>query len=262
MFGTFCDIAVDPPPTRPPPSSSGPRSTRSSRTRRPPGKLTPTEFYAKRPICNAGYYETYNRPNVSLVGIKENPIVEITPRGVVTADGVEHELDVLVFATGFEAVEGSYHQIDIRGRGGESIRQHWADGPSTYLASPTPDSPNLFMVPRPQQRLHQPAARHRGPTSSGSRSSSGRCENGGTLLDRGHPGGGGRLDGDCREIAEQTLFAKIDVLDLRGQTSPARRSGSSSTSAGSAPTARSCARSPLPTTTASGCTAAWRWAAA
>ena len=77
-------------------------------------KLTPTELYAKRPLCNEGYYETFNRDNISLVSVKETPIQEITPRGVRTTDGVEHELDVLVFATGFDAVDGNYRSMDLR----------------------------------------------------------------------------------------------------------------------------------------------------
>ncbi len=96
----------------------------------------PDPAYAKRPICNPDYYESYNRDNVTLVSIKENPIREMTPKGVVTEDGVEHELDVLVFATGYDAVDGSYRQIDIRGRGGRTIQEHWDDGPTSYLASP------------------------------------------------------------------------------------------------------------------------------
>jgi cyclohexanone monooxygenase len=109
-------------------------------------KLTPTDLYAKRPLCNWNYYEVYNRDNVSLVSIKENPIVEITPRGVLTADGVEHELDVLVFATGFDAVDGNYKRIDIRGRNGQSIQEHWKEAPTSYLGVTTAGFPNLFMI--------------------------------------------------------------------------------------------------------------------
>lgn len=108
--------------------------------------LTPTDLYAKRPLCNWNYYEVYNRDNVSLVSIKENPIIEITPKGVRTADGVEHELDVLVFATGFDAVDGNYTRMDIRGRGGVTIQEHWKDAPTSYLGVSTTGFPNMFMI--------------------------------------------------------------------------------------------------------------------
>lgn len=112
-------------------------------------KLMPTGYYAKRPVCNDDYYEIFNRDDVTLVSIKETPIVEITPKGVVTSDGVEHELDVLVFATGFDAVDGNYTRMDLRGRGGELISDHWASGPTAYLGAATAGFPNLFMAPGP-----------------------------------------------------------------------------------------------------------------
>ncbi|WP_454866833.1 flavin-containing monooxygenase [Pseudomonas lini] len=109
-------------------------------------KLMPRDLYAKRPLCDSGYYATFNRPNVSLVDVKANPIEEITAKGIRTADGVEHELDVLVFATGFDAVDGNYKRIDIRGRDNVSMKDHWADGPSSYLSVATAKFPNMFMI--------------------------------------------------------------------------------------------------------------------
>jgi cation diffusion facilitator CzcD-associated flavoprotein CzcO len=146
MFGTFADIA-----TNPEANAAAAAFIRSKiaeivddpETAR---KLTPTDLYAKRPLCNEGYYESYNRDNVELVSIKENPIREITPAGVRTADGVEHELDVLVFATGFDAVDGNYRAMDLRGRGGRHINEHWADGPTSYLGVSKAGFPNMFMI--------------------------------------------------------------------------------------------------------------------
>lgn len=109
-------------------------------------KLMPWGYYARRPISNEDYYETFNRDNVSLVSLKETPIKEITPNGVLTEDGVEHELDVLVFATGFDAFDGTYRRMDIRGRGGETIQEHWKDGGSSYLGIACNGFPNMFMV--------------------------------------------------------------------------------------------------------------------
>ncbi|SDS23622.1 flavin-containing monooxygenase [Pseudomonas oryzae] len=109
-------------------------------------KLQPRDLYAKRPLCDSGYYATFNRENVSLVDVKANPIEEITSKGIRTSDGVEHELDVLIFATGFDAVDGNYKRIDIRGRDDLSIKDHWKDGPSSYLAVATSNFPNMFMI--------------------------------------------------------------------------------------------------------------------
>ena len=75
--------------------------------------------------CATGYYAMFNRPNVTLVNVKENPIIRVTQEGIVTEDGTLHELDVLIFATGFDAVDGNYVRADIRGRNGQSIKEHW-----------------------------------------------------------------------------------------------------------------------------------------
>ena len=146
MFGTFSDIATNPEANAA--AAAFIRSKISEIVEDPDTarKLTPTDIYAKRPLCNEGYYETYNRDNVQLVSIKENPIQEITPAGVRTADGVEHAVDVLVFATGFDAVDGNYRAMDLRGRGGRHIDEHWADGPTSYLGVSKAGFPNMFMI--------------------------------------------------------------------------------------------------------------------
>ncbi|UZG55444.1 flavin-containing monooxygenase [Rhodococcus opacus] len=109
-------------------------------------KLTPTDLYARRPLCDSGYYETFNRPNVTLVNVKENPIAKVTEKGIITEDGTLHELDVLVCATGFDAVDGNYVRVDIRGRGGETLKEHWSEGPTSYLGMTTAGFPNMFMI--------------------------------------------------------------------------------------------------------------------
>ncbi|UUS33460.1 NAD(P)/FAD-dependent oxidoreductase [Streptomyces changanensis] len=146
MFGTFGDIAVDPAANEAAAAFIRSKIKEIVKDPETARKLTPTDYYARRPICNEGYYEAFNRDNVTLVSVRENPIREITPKGVVTEDGVEHELDVLVFATGFEAMDGGYQVIDIRGRGGEPIQRHWAEGPSSYLGVAVSGFPNMFMV--------------------------------------------------------------------------------------------------------------------
>ena len=112
-------------------------------------KLMPYGPYTKRPLCDSGYYRIFNRDNVSLVDVRETAIQEITENGVRTSDGVEHELDVLVFATGFDALDGNFKRFDLRGRGGLFIGDHWKDGAMSYLGLGTSRFPNMFMIQGP-----------------------------------------------------------------------------------------------------------------
>ncbi|NCL75769.1 FAD-dependent oxidoreductase [Rhodococcus sp. YH1] len=107
-------------------------------------------FGAKRPPSGTGYYETFNRDNVTLVDVATNAIAEITPRGVRLADGTEHEVEVLVFATGFDASTGALTRMNIVGRDGRVLADKWAPGPSTHLGIGTHGFPNMFMITGPQ----------------------------------------------------------------------------------------------------------------
>jgi cation diffusion facilitator CzcD-associated flavoprotein CzcO len=110
-------------------------------------------FGTKRVPLETGYYETYNRDNVELVDLHKTPIERITPRGVlVRDDSVEREypFDLIVFATGFDAVTGAFDRIDFRGAGGVSLREKWSQGPETLLGIATAGFPNLLMVGGPQ----------------------------------------------------------------------------------------------------------------
>ncbi|MDN3260427.1 NAD(P)/FAD-dependent oxidoreductase [Streptomyces sp. CSDS2] len=102
-------------------------------------------FATKRPCLGTGYYATYNRPHVTLVDLRTTPIETITPRGIRTSDG-EHDLDMIVFATGFDALTGSQLAIDIVGKGGVTLRDRWAEGPRSYLGLVSAGFPNLFTV--------------------------------------------------------------------------------------------------------------------
>ncbi|MGE3772746.1 MAG: flavin-containing monooxygenase [Gammaproteobacteria bacterium] len=108
-------------------------------------KLCPTDLYAKRPLAVDGYYECFNRDNVTLVDVKAAPILELTERGIRTA-AAEIELDVIVFATGFDAITGNYLKIDTTGRGGVKLADKWRDGPLAYLGMTIAGFPNLFMI--------------------------------------------------------------------------------------------------------------------
>ncbi len=114
-------------------------------------KLTPRGYpiLAKRLCADNGYYETYNRANVRLVDLRETGIVGITPDGIRTEDGRVHRCDVIVYATGFDALTGALDRIDIRGRGGETIKQHWADGLRTFAGMMSAGFPNMIYVNGP-----------------------------------------------------------------------------------------------------------------
>jgi cyclohexanone monooxygenase len=103
----------------------------------------------KRPPLGHLYYETFNRDNVDLVDVSETPIDEITANGLRIGD-TEYEADVLIFATGFDAVTGAARHIDIRGRNGITIKEKWEDGPRSYLGMTVDQFPNMFMVCGPQ----------------------------------------------------------------------------------------------------------------
>jgi cyclohexanone monooxygenase len=112
--------------------------------------LTPTNhpLFTKRPCVDIGYYQTYNRDNVTLVDLTKTPIETITETGVKTMKA-NYEVDVIVYAIGFDAMTGALNAIDIRGRRGERLKSKWSAGPKTYLGLMVAGFPNLFMVTGP-----------------------------------------------------------------------------------------------------------------
>lgn len=113
-------------------------------------KLMPRGYpiFARRPCLDSGYYETYNLPNVHLVDCLEDPIVEITERGIRTRSG-EVELDVLILATGYDALTGAMLAFPITGRGGRRLADKWAGGPRSLFGIVMEGFPNLFMTTGP-----------------------------------------------------------------------------------------------------------------
>lgn len=103
----------------------------------------------KRPVVDQGYFETFNRDNVTLVDLRRGGIEAITPSGVRTANA-EYAVDVIILATGFDAMTGALNRIDIRGRDGLALREKWADGPRAYLGLQSAGFPNLFLITGPQ----------------------------------------------------------------------------------------------------------------
>jgi cation diffusion facilitator CzcD-associated flavoprotein CzcO len=114
-------------------------------------KLVPVDhpFSSKRPLIDTDYFDTYNRENVTLVDIRHDPIAEINATGIRLESGAQHDLDILVFATGFDAMTGTFNKIDIQGRNGEKLKDKWAGGPQTYLGVSSAGFPNLFMITGP-----------------------------------------------------------------------------------------------------------------
>jgi cation diffusion facilitator CzcD-associated flavoprotein CzcO len=114
-------------------------------------KLVPKDhgFGIQRVPLETGYYEAYNRDNVQLVDLQETPIERITRRGIRTSEQ-EYEFDIIVYATGFDAVTGAYDRIDIRGVDGQSLREKWAAEPDTFLGITVSGFPNMFMPTGPQ----------------------------------------------------------------------------------------------------------------
>ncbi|WP_028849141.1 flavin-containing monooxygenase [Thermocrispum municipale] len=221
MFGTFCDIATNPEANAAAAAFIRSKIAEIVKDPETARKLTPTDLYAKRPLCNEGYYETYNRDNVSLVSLKETPIEEIVPQGVRTSDGVVHELDVLVFATGFDAVDGNYRAMNLRGRDGRHINEHWTEGPTSYLGVTKAGFPNMFMILGPN-----------GPFTNLPPSIEAQVEWISDLIDKATREGLTTVEPTadaerewtetCAEIANMTLFPKADSW-IFGANIPGKR---------------------------------------
>jgi cation diffusion facilitator CzcD-associated flavoprotein CzcO len=111
--------------------------------------LAPTNIIGCKRLCiDDGYWETFNRPNVTLVDIRDEPIERITPTGL-RAKGQDYTFDCLVLATGFDAMTGALLRIDIRGRDGVSLKDKWSEGPKSYLGLTVVGFPNMFTITGP-----------------------------------------------------------------------------------------------------------------
>ncbi len=113
-------------------------------------KLMPQDYGigGKRICVDTDYFQTFNRDNVSLVDVRSETIERVTPTGIRTS-AAEYPLDVIVLAIGFDAMTGALLRIDITGRGGEKLRERWAEGPKTYLGMAVAGFPNMFLITGP-----------------------------------------------------------------------------------------------------------------
>jgi cation diffusion facilitator CzcD-associated flavoprotein CzcO len=146
----WSDVLSDPEAGRMATVLYGEAIARIVRDPRTAASLVPSyPFGCKRPIIDQGYFETFNRDNVALVDLREDPILEFTPVGIRTERN-SYELDVVLFATGFDALTGALTRIDVRGRDGVSLREFWqTNGPLCYLGLQVAGFPNLFSIQGP-----------------------------------------------------------------------------------------------------------------
>ncbi|WP_241671435.1 flavin-containing monooxygenase [Dankookia rubra] len=105
-------------------------------------------FGTRRVPQETRFYEAFNLPHVSLVDTRETPIERITAAGIRTSEA-EYAFDVIIYATGFDAITGSFDRIEVRGTGGQRLKEHWADGPKTYLGLMSAGFPNLLTIVGP-----------------------------------------------------------------------------------------------------------------
>lgn len=161
--GTFSDVLADPAANRLAYEFWRDKVRARLKDRRLADMLAPMApphpFGTKRPSLEQDYYEAFNRNNVTLVDLREQPLEAITVTGVRTAGG-HHDLDILVLATGFDAGTGGLTQIDLRGTTGRSLAETWGRGVRTHLGLGVPDFPNLLVLYGPQS----PCAFCNGPT--------------------------------------------------------------------------------------------------
>ena len=208
MFATFSDIGVDPDANE---AAAGFIRQKISNIVKDPktaAALTPHDLYARRPLCNDNFYETFNRDNVTLVDLRDEPIEEITPKGIKTT-AKEYELDVIVFATGFDAVTGNYVKIDIRGRKGEQLRQKWANGPRAHVGLTTAGFPNLFMIFGPMGPFTNQPPAHEFQVDWVADAIEFVRERGTSTIEPTKESEDAWME-ECVQIANGTLFTKID----------------------------------------------------
>ncbi|MEV5835267.1 NAD(P)/FAD-dependent oxidoreductase [Nocardia sp. NPDC052112] len=117
-------------------------------------KLIPKDhiYAGRRPPFVTGYFQAYNNPNVSLVALKETPIVRITETGIETAEGMR-EFDIIIWATGYDFGTGALNRLGVRGRDGLALEEYWAEGPNTYLGIASAGFPNFFFPGGPHGAL-------------------------------------------------------------------------------------------------------------
>lgn len=150
ILGAFADTAIDPEANRMVQDFIASKIREQVSDPAVADLLTPKDhpFGTKRPCVDTGYYATFNRPNVELINLRDEPLVAFDATGLLT-EARHYDFDAVVLATGFDAMTGAIDRIDIRGVGGRTMKQHWAEGPKTYLGLMVTGFPNLFTITGP-----------------------------------------------------------------------------------------------------------------
>ena len=149
MFGTFYDLILDEEANKYAQEFIRSKIRQVVKDPAKAEKHCPKDLYAKRPLCDAGYFQQFNRDNVDVVDVKANPIARVEGNSVILEDGETHELDMLILATGFDAGDGNYMRLKLEGVGGVSIQDQWKGGAKNFLGIMDVNFPNMFMVNGP-----------------------------------------------------------------------------------------------------------------
>ncbi|KAM0254623.1 hypothetical protein ACHAQJ_006590 [Trichoderma viride] len=187
-------------------------------------KLTPSEIYGKRPVTLSGYYETFNKKNVDIVNYEHTPFVEITEKGIRTTEKL-WELDVIILATGYEVIDGSYINLTFNGTKG-TLKESWANGPTSYLGVSEKGFPNMFFIVGPQSPFTNmpPLIESQGNFIMGliAKAEEKKKANGGkTVLIEAEESAEKEWMEKCRTIANASLFRTVKSY-IFGNTAPGK----------------------------------------
>ena len=149
LFGGFSDLATDEAANKEAINFIHKKIREIVKDEQKADVLTSNDWFARRPLTDDKFYDRFNQDNVFAVDLKKTPIKSVNPEGIETDDGKVHQVDLIVFATGFDAIDGSYYHIDFKGRKGKDLKDHWAEGPRTHIGATTSEFPNLFFVNGP-----------------------------------------------------------------------------------------------------------------
>ncbi len=208
MFGTFNDIAVNEEANEAAAEFIRKKIRETVKDPKKAELLQPRDYYARRPLCDPGYFETFNRDNVHIANVRDYPIKDFDGKKVITDEG-EFEIDILIFATGFDSVTGNHVRIDFRGRNGVELKDKWADGPRAYFGLCVPGFPNMFSIYGPPGPFtnQPPAIEWQCQWVAETIDHVNNSKN--TTIEATDQAERAYLD-ECIEIAESTLFAKLD----------------------------------------------------
>ena len=149
MFGTFYDLITDEEANKYAQEFIRSKIRKMIKDPVKAKMLIPMDLYAKRPLCDAGYYQLFNRDNVDVVDVKANPIARLEGNMVILDGGETYELDLLILATGFDAGDSNYMRLKLAGVDGVTIQDQWKKGAQSFLGIMNPNFPNMFMVNGP-----------------------------------------------------------------------------------------------------------------